>query len=152
MIGSLRRLLLLMPLSVVVALASGAPAAGAGPMNVGADKVAIKGYDPVAYFTTGKATKGKPELDYLWQDAKWLFATAEHRDQFRANPEKYSPRYGGFCALGIAKGAKFDIDPEAWSIVGGQLYLNYDKGIRDEWRKNAADNIKNADEKWQATN
>jgi hypothetical protein len=149
MARSLRRFFASALLPLLAALTLGAQA---GSMNVKADKVAIKGYDPVAYFTAGKATKGKPDIELAWQDAKWHFASAENRELFRADPEKYSPRYGGFCALGIAKGVKFDVDPDAWSIVGGRLYLNYDKGAREEWRKNAAENIRAADEQWQATN
>lgn len=152
MVGSMRRIFAVPFLALMVALAVMVHPASAGPMNVGPDKIAIKGYDPVAYFTEGKATKGRPEFEFVWQDAKWRFASAANRDLFRGDPEKYGPRYGGFCALGVAKGAKFDIDPDAWTIVSGRLYLNYDRGSRDEWRKNADVNIRDADQKWPATN
>jgi hypothetical protein len=152
MIGLSRRRIALPILVLLAVVAFAVRSAQASPMNVGPDKVAIKGYDPVAYFTEGKATKGKPAFEFVWQDAKWRFASAANRDLFQSDPEKYSPRYGGFCALGIAKGAKFDIDPNAWSIVGGRLYLNYDRGARDEWRKEADVNIRDADEKWRTTN
>jgi len=152
MIGSMRHIFAVPFLALLAVLAVAVHPALAGPMNVGPDKVAIKGYDPVAYFTAGKATKGKPEFEFAWQDAKWRFASAANRDLFQGDPEKYSPRYGGFCALGVAKGAKFDIDPNSWSIVSGRLYLNYDRGARDEWRKNAEGNIRDADEKWRTTN
>jgi hypothetical protein len=135
-------------LAVVPLLSAGAQS----KINVGPGKLAIKGYDPVAYFVEQRPVKGKPEFEVAWQDAVWLFASAENRDRFRAEPEKYSPRYGGFCALGIAKGAKFDINPEAWSIVEGKLYLNYDTGIRDEWRQKSADFIREADRKWAGVN
>lgn len=152
MIGSRRRFLVLPLLAVLALAAFAAGPTAAGPVNVGPDKVAIKGYDPVAYFTAGKPTPGKPEFEYVWQDARWRFASAENRDLFRGDPEKYSPRYGGFCALGIAKGAKFDIDPDSWTIVSGRLYLNYDKAVREAWRKEMQGNINQADEKWKTTN
>lgn len=152
MIRLSRRMLVLGLFAVAVAVVPSLPADAQSKVNVGPGKLAIKGYDPVAYFTERRPVKGKPEFEAAWQDAVWHFASAENRDRFRAEPGKYSPRYGGFCALGIAKGAKFDINPEAWSIVEGKLYLNYDTGIRDEWRQNTADHIREADRKWAVVN
>lgn len=131
---------------------TGASALADGEVNVDKQKIAIKGYDPVAYFTEGKAVKGKPEFKVTWHDAAWLFSSAENRGRFKADPEKYSPRYGGFCALAVAAGQKVDIDPEAWSIVDGRLYLNYNSKFRDQWRQNLAENIRRADDKWSAMN
>ena len=91
--------------------------------------VAIKGYDPVAYFTEGRAMEGNEEYTLKWLGAKWLFATAEHKEMFAASPIKYVPQYGGHCAtgMGIHGGLTKDIDPEAWTIIDGKLYLNYSK-------------------------
>jgi hypothetical protein len=152
MIRLSRRTLALSLFAAALAVLPSLPAGAQSKVNVDAAKVAIKGYDPVAYFTEQRAVRGKPEFETAWQDAVWRFASAENRDRFRAEPEKYSPRYGGFCALGIAKGARFDINPEAWSIVEGKLYLNYDTGIRQEWRQKSADYIREADRKWAGVN
>ena len=111
--------------------------------------LAIKGYDPVAYFTDGRAVKGKPEFRQAWQNHTYQFASAAHRDQFAADPERYAPQFGGFCALGIAKGEKASVDPEAWTIVNGKLYLNYDTKFRDEWRADETAYIAKAEENWK---
>ncbi len=96
--------------------------------------LAIKGYDPVAYFTDNKPMQGKVEFVHEWAGAKWNFASAEHRDAFKAAPEKYAPQYGGFCAFGVCmKNAKFPTDPTAWKVVEGKLYLNYNKQTQDAW-------------------
>lgn len=91
--------------------------------------VAIKGFDPVAYFTEGKAMEGDENLTFKWLGAKWRFATSEHKEIFAADPIKYAPQYGGHCATGMAihGGLTKDIDPEAWAIIDGKLYLNYSK-------------------------
>jgi hypothetical protein len=117
--------------------------------NTDANDVAIKGYDTVAYFTKGKATKGSEEFQHSWQDAQWHFTSANHRDLFTANPERYAPRYGGYCALGLAAGEYADSDPEAWTIVDGKLYLNNTKGFREVWRKAPEAHIGNAEYNWE---
>ena len=89
--------------------------------------VAIKGYDPVAYFTEGAAIEGKEEYSHKWLGAYWRFKNAEHMQMFAANPQQFAPQYGGHCATGMAVhgGLTTDIDPEAFAIVDGKLYLNY---------------------------
>ena len=116
--------------------------------NVDVDHVAIHGYDPVAYFTEGQPMKGKVELEYVWQDARWQFASEENRDLFTANPDRYSPQYGGYCALGISAGEFADIDPEAWSIVDGKLYLNKIMEYTIAWDKAPAAYVKTANYNW----
>lgn len=111
--------------------------------------VAIEGYDTVAYFTDGEAKKGSEEFVLEWLGATWLFANAEHRDLFAKQPVKYAPQYGGHCALGTAFGeSTANIDPEAWSIVDGKLYLQYSKSGREEWERDRANRIAAADQKW----
>jgi hypothetical protein len=111
--------------------------------------VAVKGYDTVAYFTEGRARKGDSQFEAVWQDAHWLFANAEHRDLFKAHPELYAPQYGGFCASYMAEGGIAEVDPEAWIIVDGKLYLNWSKEGRDElMEEDAAETIRKADEEW----
>ncbi len=110
---------------------------------------AIDGYDVVAYFTQAKAMKGNKTFNTQWANATWYFTTAEHRDLFKAHPEKYAPAFGGFCAYGVAEGYKVKIDPTAWDIVDGVLYLNYDLGVQKTWRKNRAGFIDKAQKNWQ---
>jgi hypothetical protein len=86
-------------------------------------RVALAGYDPVAYFKDGRATKGSPEFSAGFDDAIYWFVSAEHRDVFAADPEHYAPQYGGFCAISLANGAIVDPDPEAWIISDGKLYV-----------------------------
>ena len=139
--------------AVVAAFASSAPAGAGTAVNTGYfGGVAIEGYDPVAYFTDGRATKGSEKFAYDWLGATWHFANAEHRELFTKQPVKYAPQYGGHCALGTAFGeSTANIDPEAWSIVNGKLYLQYSKGGREEWERNSADMIAVADQKWPET-
>ena len=118
-------------------------------INKDSDNVALKGYDTVAYFTEGRPIKGKSEFQHDWRDAEWRFANAEHRDAFASNPEHYAPRYGGFCAAGTALGYVVRVDPEAWVIIDGKLYLNYDKGYADEFAEDAANQIARADANWE---
>ena len=95
--------------------------------------IAIKGYDPVAYFTKGRAMKGSKEFAHEWLGETWHFANANHRGLFAADPVKYAPQFGGYCADGVAYGQNTaNIDPEAWRIIDGKLYLNYDKGAAAE--------------------
>ena len=101
--------------------------------------VAIKGYDPVAYFTEHRALKGSPEYAYRWLGATWHSASAEHRDLFAAEPMKYAPQYGGYCADGVSFGTiTTNIDPKAWRIIGGKLYLSYDPGAAGGLEENPA--------------
>lgn len=110
---------------------------------------AVSGYDPVAYFTEGKPIKGKSEFEYDYKGADWYFSTQENLELFKANPEKYAPQYGGFCAWAVA--AKHDRapgDPEYWRIVDGKLYLNYDKSVQEKWEQDVPGFIAEADRYW----
>ena len=104
-----------------------APSPGGADENkliaVDENHVAIKGYDTVAYFTDGKAIKGSGEFEYQWGDAKWRFSSAAHRDMFAADPERYAPQYGGYCAGAMANGGLSVANPTAWTIVDGKLYM-----------------------------
>ena len=110
--------------------------------------VAIKGYDPVAYFTDNKPVKGSKAHSFVYEGVTYEFASAAHRKLFAADPEKYAPQFGGFCAYGTASGHKAVIDPAAFSIVEGKLYLNYNTEVRDVWRKDEPGYIHKADEAW----
>ena len=110
---------------------------------------AIEGYDPVAYFTEGKPVEGKESITYDWKGATWHFSNEEHKSMFMENPEKYAPEYGGFCAYAVSQGAKAEIDPAAWHIEGGKLYLNNNKDIQEKWMENKKELIKEADKNWK---
>ena len=118
------------------------------PVNVDAEGIALKGYDPVAYFTMGRPVKGQKDLQFEWHGAKWLFSSAEHLALFRENPEKYAPQYGAYCAYAVSQGKTADIDPEAWAIVDGKLYLNLNKDVQKIWDQDRPGYIKKADRNW----
>ena len=109
---------------------------------------AIKGYDTVAYFTEGKAVKGSSDHEFKYKGATWKFASADNQMAFEKNPEKYAPQYGGYCAYAVSQGYTASIDPEAWSIVDGKLYLNYSKGVRDKWSQDIPGYINKANANW----
>jgi YHS domain-containing protein len=112
------------------------------------DGKAIRGYDPVAYFTEGKPVKGDENLVYNWNNASWFFSSQQNLELFKKNPEKYAPQYGGYCAYGLSRGYKAKTVPEAWTIDNGKLYLNYSLGVRDDWNKNRQERIEKANSYW----
>ncbi|MCV9938864.1 tat pathway signal sequence domain protein [Boseaceae bacterium BT-24-1] len=120
------------------------------PINTlgSSDGVAIRGYDPVAYFRQGGPQLGKPEFSVSHGGATWRFANAENKAAFEAQPARYLPAYGGFCAYGTSRGYLVKIEPEAWSIVDGRLYLNYDLGVRETWAGKPKTYIARADSNW----
>src|SRR5215510_6742142 len=99
------------------------------------DGAAINGYDVVAYFKDGKPAKGTPKFSVSYKGANWLFANMENAEQFKSDPEKFEPQYGGYCAFGCSRGYKAKTSPDAWTIVDGKLYLNYNIDVRDTWNK-----------------
>jgi YHS domain-containing protein len=117
-------------------------------VNINEDAVAIHGYDPVAYFDAGEAEPGQSNLSYKWSGATWLFSVARNRQAFIDNPTKYAPQFGGFCAYAASYGQFADIDPEAWTIVNGKLYLNYSLRVREIWRPRAGEFIGDAEQLW----
>jgi len=125
-----------------------AAAFAVSPVNSNWRGVAIHGYDPVAYFTDGKPVEGKSDITFEWQGATWRFASAEHQKAFAAEPEKYAPQYGGYCAFAVAKNDTADIEPDAFTLVDGKLYLNYDQDIQATWRRDSKGYIEKADGYW----
>lgn len=119
-------------------------------VNVDAAGLMLRGYDPVAYFSTGSATKGRDEFSAEHDGMKYRFASAANRDAFKGNPAKYQPQFGGFCAMGVALGKKLDGDPEVFRVVDGKLYLNVSRDVQKRWSEDASTNISNANSKWPA--
>ena len=111
--------------------------------------VAIMGYDTVAYFTDGKAVKGSDEFSYDWLGTPWLFANKKHQEMFMSNPVKYAPQYGGYCASEVVGGSvTINVDPEAFKIIEGKLYLIYDVGNAEDFAAHADDYIPKANANW----
>ena len=110
--------------------------------------VAVKGHDPVAYFTESRPVKGNPQFTYEWMGARWQFASAANRDTFAADPAKYAPQFGGYCAWAVSNNYTADIDPEAWKIVGGKLYLNYNKSVQRKWEQELDKRIADGERNW----
>jgi YHS domain-containing protein len=137
-------------LLLVLAASGFATAAAAGGVVNSSflGSVAIEGTDPVAYFTEGKPVAGSSEFEHDWMGATWRFASAKNRDLFAADPEKYAPQYGGYCAWAVSQGYTAKIDPEAWSIVDDKLYLNYSKDVQTQWSQDIPGNITKGDANW----
>ena len=111
--------------------------------------LAAGGYDPVAYFTMDKAITGKRAFTLKWKGANWRFVSQQHLDMFKADPEKYAPRYGGHCAWAVAeKDMLYRGSPQHWDIVDGKLYLNHNGTINERWRKNPEGHVQKANEHW----
>ena len=117
-------------------------------VNVDRNGVGIRGYDPVAYFKDGKAEKGLPQFTSSAGGVTYQFASSEDKVVFDANPLKYEPRFGGYCAYGISRGSLVEIDPSAFQIVNGQLLLQYSKGIMEKFNRNQSISLQKAESNW----
>jgi len=109
---------------------------------------AVSGYDTVAYFTQGKAVKGKKNISIKHLGETWRFSSEQNKTMFLSNPEKYSPQYGGHCAFAMANGKLVSTDPNAFTVVDGKLYLNYSLSVRTRWSKDIPGYITDANENW----
>lgn len=123
-------------------------AAGVDPIYKYSGGLALKGYDPVAYFNDGKAVEGSEQFTHEWNGANWRFASAEHRDAFIREPEKYAPQFGGYCAWAVSHGYTAKGDPNAWKIVDDKLYLNYNQDVKAKWEQDVPGYISRGDENW----
>jgi YHS domain-containing protein len=119
-------------------------------INTGRGGLAIKGYDPVAYFTDGRPVKGDPRFTYAFEGATYQFASAASRDAFAKEPGRYVPQFGGFCAWAVSRNYTADTDPMAWKIVDGKLYLNYSTRVQARWEEDVPGNIQKGDANWPA--
>jgi hypothetical protein len=113
-------------------------------------KVAIAGYDTVAYFDEGRPVQGQQNIEYQWHNLRWRFASIAHRDLFARDPDRYAPQFDGYCAMGVASedSHKDIVDPQAWIIVDGKLYMAFDRKALDKFRAHLAANIQSANEHW----
>lgn len=141
----MRKIALLSLLLLLVAAAAG----NAEPVNKAlVTGTAVDGYDVVAYHLQGKPREGSSRHEVKWNGATWRFATAAHKALFAKEPRRYAPQYGGFCAFGVSRGYAVGTEPDAWSIVGGKLYLNYNRSVRTEWLKDTKGYIAKAGVNW----
>nr|WP_136251774.1 YHS domain-containing (seleno)protein [Ningiella ruwaisensis] len=117
-------------------------------VNVDENRVAIKGYDPVAYFTQNQPVQGVQQFSAEYNGALYYFSSAENQALFKGTPAKYAPQYGGYCAFGVTQEKKYDIDPTAFAIVDDKLYLNLNAGAQRVWDKDRLGNIESGDSIW----
>lgn len=130
------------------AVSSTLPAFAMKPEVNSPDGLAIQGYDTVAYHITNEAIKGKDAHTSSYKGITWKFVSAENKELFESNPEKYAPAYGGYCAYAVSKGSLASVDPHAFSVHEGRLYLNYSKSVQALWRARRDTHIRSADANW----
>lgn len=147
------------PKSLLIGMILTMPALGLGPVlafdpaspapiNVERSGVGLKGYDPLGYFNEGKPVEGDPTITAVHDGTAYVFASEANRDAFIVDPDRYLPEYGGFCALATSYGKKVDIDPNAWKIVDGKLYVQANMRAAEIWEKDISGNIDKADANW----
>lgn len=137
------------PFAAILSLAATTALAGSPEVSTGRfSDLAVSGYDAVAYFEDAAPVKGSKEFSYQYEDATWLFASADNLEQFKEDPEAYAPQYGGYCAWAVAQGYTAPGNPKNWSVRGGKLYLNYDSGVQAKWLKDPEGFIVKADANW----
>lgn len=146
-VNTLRALVLGTAMAVAAPIALMPAAHAAEEVNI-VNGAAVHGYDVVAYFTDGAPTQGSADYTADYDGATYRFASAANRDAFAADPAKYAPQYGGYCAFGTAMGRKFDGDPYAWSIVDGKLYLNLNQNVQAQWKKDIPGFVRGAENNW----
>lgn len=121
---------------------------GVEPVNKSSAGLALRGYDSVAYFREGAAVQGRAEFAHEWNGALWRFKSAENRAAFAREPEAFAPQYGGYCSYAVAHGYTADADPQAWKVVGGKLYLNYNADVRKLWEQDIPGFLQKGEQNW----
>ena len=147
------RLALLLAAALLIAATAAAPGwpakAGEPPVYTGfLSRLAVNGHDPVAYFTDGRPVEGSSSFESRYQGATWRFASAANKAAFDADPAKFAPQYGGYCAWAVSQGYTAKGDPATWRIVDGRLYLNYNTEVQRMWEKDIPSHISAADGNW----
>ncbi len=145
--SKIRTIALAIMLGLGAAFTVGSNAQATEEVNI-SDGYAVHGYDVVAYFTVGAPTRGSDQFTAEYQGATYRFASADNRDRFAADPAKFAPQYGGYCAFGTAMGRKFDGDPTRWRIIDGKLYLNLNKKVQQRWLTDTPGFIRGAEHNW----
>jgi len=140
--------ILIISISAIFFAACAGGAEDFNKINTTAETVAVKGFDAVAYFTAENAVEGNPQFSYIWNGAKWYFSSAENMEKFKAAPENYAPQFGGYCSFAVSKGYTADADPQAWKIVNGKLYLNYNRKVKEMWEAEQETRIRDAEQNW----
>ena len=138
----------LIGLSATVAQAQRAEVFQSRRPDYTASALAVGGFDTVAYHTQQQAVSGRPEFRVSWKGAEWQFASQANRDAFAADPEKFAPQYGGYCAFAVAGGSTAAGDPRVFDVVNGRLYLNLSTGTQASWRRGQASMIQRGDQNW----
>src|SRR5262245_14898476 len=141
-------MLKLLSLLIIALLAAPALAETKNLLKLEKDGLALKGFDPVAYFTQNKPVKGSPEFKSVRQGATYYFASAENKARFDKEPDKFEPAFGGFCAYGVSQNKLVEIGPEAFQIVDGRLLLQYSKSVRNDFNKDPQGNLTKANANW----
>ncbi len=131
-------------------VAGGRPALAASPEVFNTNGMAIHGYDPLAYFKSGKPVDGKDAHTLKWMGVTWRFSSAKNMAAFERDPRAYAPQYGGYCAYAMSQGAVATTVPEAWTVHEGKLYLNFSTGVRGIWQTDIPGHIAAANEHWPA--
>lgn len=126
------------------------PTVAAEDSNAATPRVAIEGYDPVAYFTDGRPVKGSAAFSLPFDEALYYFANAEHQKMFAADPDRYAPQYSGYCAVAVSNGYKATIDPESWVISKGKLYVFHSNKGLSLFLEDSSGTIAKADANWAA--
>lgn len=120
----------------------------AADLNTNSDGVMISGFDPVSYFTVGEPQQGSAAFSASYDGANYWFVSEGNMNMFLDDPERFTPQYGGYCSYGVSIGQKFDVDPTAWSIQNGRLFLQLDPGTRVVWQEDEMENVRIADAVW----
>jgi YHS domain-containing protein len=134
--------------TVIIAIALITDASAKNLVNVDKGGLGLKGHDPVAYFTDNKAVKGDPQFQSSANAVIYYFASGENKAAFDANPAKYEPQFGGFCAWAVSRGYTASIDPHAFQIVDGRLLLQYSLKVRKDFSADTVGNLRKADANW----
>jgi hypothetical protein len=142
------RLILLSLLGVAVLPTSMSLAAKDKVYTSTFSNLAVSGYDPVSYFQEGKALEGDDRFIGSWNGTRWRFVSAANRDTFLADPVSFAPQFGGYCAWAVSQGYTAEADPEAWHISKGKLYLNFSRGVQNQWKQDMSANIVKGDSNW----
>jgi YHS domain-containing protein len=139
-------------LSIVIILSLTACAAHAQKASAAffhENGVALKGYDVVSYFQTDAPQKGDKAYQFEWGGVTWHFSNLQNLEQFKEDPARFTPQYGGWCAYGMSNNYKAPTDPVAWTIIDNKLYLNYNRKVQEEWSKKTEEFINRADRNWE---